>query len=893
MRECPRRRSDRYGHSRPYWLVVVLALACLAVVDDALAQWTTVGLNFRGSSGYVTDSTGEAYVLAETSSTTRTITGTGNSVTFQWTGSVSAANRDSGNDRRLAGINYVDNSAGVPASLDVTLPNSGNHTICVALGDAASSQGYQLAEILDNTTSKFSVTGLTTDNHFRDAFSTDFTAAAWPAGNVCKTGISFTSGHLVMKLGATSSQTNASTIAHLYIAYEGADPTPTPSPSPTVSPSPSPTPTTLTQDICGNGWDDMSSGHTFGACPAGEMNAVWQGSGCDVKCPAPDQDRDGDTTDGSGMWLYGTATVNGAQASVNTITVNAGHKFYRDMRATFFDSIAAGNVTRNVIGYDDTSITVDGAAVTVANGASIDAATRIDCDDTNRLITVGIYKSCGTDGTQVCQASGSYSGCIEGELCEATGGGSCYYIDPTKANNSASGTSRANAWRDPAKITYYGSAGLQPSGWIDIACGSVVYLMGGNHTVFYESELDTTHTRFLKFRTKNCGATTPILVKGYPGTSPIIVGDSTLDLAIEVQQSTNVRVIGNDKGIRFNGGNNQIGPCYQSDESNDSTIRNVLCRDITGHTDNLGGIKISSSERYQAVNNMALAVVGNDPDGQGDAMFLYFRGGGLTAFNGSSSSLVGYTSGGTLCYKKKHANCGKKDLYWGNDAWNCGEAGFDNAGETFGYHNRVINSGRVGFHNIGGPARQKFDWRWNTQKQTREMALYVVPQEDWNNDGTTTPAADECSGTCDLGEMRYENNEVEVLSADNIFDYGTYAPDLFYDIIFPASPSDWLLKVSNNIVNNANGINYCIMCNNVYTMACAPTNVKGETKSFAQMQSFGLESSSSTAAISWNTYDSSGTSRGWLATDNLTPPVGGGGGGASTSGGMCLMRVGR
>ena len=215
MRECPRRRSDRYGHSRPYWLVVVLALACLAVVDDALAQWTSVGLNFRGSSGYVTDSTGEAYVLGETSSTTRTITGTGNSVTFQWTGSVSAANRDSGNDRRLAGINYVDNSAGVPASLDVTLPNSGNHTICVALGDAASSQGYQLAEILDNTTSKFSVTGLTTDNHFRDAFSTDFTAAAWPAGNVCKTGISFTSGHLVMKLGATSSQTNASTIAHL------------------------------------------------------------------------------------------------------------------------------------------------------------------------------------------------------------------------------------------------------------------------------------------------------------------------------------------------------------------------------------------------------------------------------------------------------------------------------------------------------------------------------------------------------------------------------------------------------------------------------------------------------------------------------------------------------
>lgn len=55
-------------------------------------------------------------------------------------------------------------------------------------------------------------------------------------------------------------------------------------------------------EVCGNGVDDPGSTNgtpngTYGACPAGYMNAL-TGSGCDLKCPGADQDNDGYTSNG-------------------------------------------------------------------------------------------------------------------------------------------------------------------------------------------------------------------------------------------------------------------------------------------------------------------------------------------------------------------------------------------------------------------------------------------------------------------------------------------------------------------------------------------------------------------------------------------------------------------
>lgn len=69
------------------------------------------------------------------------------------------------------------------------------------------------------------------------------------------------------------------------------------------------------------------------------------------------------------------AIVNGAQVAVNTITVDDGfagnHTMKVGQKAYFFDSVSAGYVTRNITAIAAGTITVDGAAVTVADNAVI------------------------------------------------------------------------------------------------------------------------------------------------------------------------------------------------------------------------------------------------------------------------------------------------------------------------------------------------------------------------------------------------------------------------------------------------------------------------------------------------------------------------------------------
>lgn len=191
---------------------------------SARAQWTTVGLNFRQTSGYVTDSTGETYVLGETSSTSRDIVGPQGNVTFQWsTCGDCVRDRSTGVGSRLAGIHFVDNSAASPATFSLTLPQAGNYTICLALGDATNPQAYQKAEVFDNVTSKFSVTDAdgTSADHWDDANGTDRTSGTWAApGAQCRSAVAFASTTLNLKLGATTSQSGSSTLSHLYVGLE-------------------------------------------------------------------------------------------------------------------------------------------------------------------------------------------------------------------------------------------------------------------------------------------------------------------------------------------------------------------------------------------------------------------------------------------------------------------------------------------------------------------------------------------------------------------------------------------------------------------------------------------------------------------------------------------------
>lgn len=208
---------------RAYTLASEVGSYILTGTDATLTQGTgsawAASINFRATDTYVTDGTGETYCLGQGDTYPTTRAG----ITFGYTTTEAdmGRDRDSGLDRRLAGVNQRGND-GTQAVFRLDLPSSGNYTIRLALGDGTEAQAYQRLDILDNTTLITSIvdgTG-TAGAHFDDAAGNDRTAAAWPGSNTALTGQVFATSTFIFKLGATSAQSNSSTIAHLYVQKE-------------------------------------------------------------------------------------------------------------------------------------------------------------------------------------------------------------------------------------------------------------------------------------------------------------------------------------------------------------------------------------------------------------------------------------------------------------------------------------------------------------------------------------------------------------------------------------------------------------------------------------------------------------------------------------------------
>src|SRR5262245_61944068 len=167
-----------------------------------------VGINFRATSGYVTDGTGETYSLGEAYPTTR------GGATFGWVvdNTANSRDRDNTNDRRLAGINFT-NSGGRYFQID--LPAAGTYQVYAAAGDAGSGGNGALWDFCDTNAVLASLTGdLIAQNEFKDGSDVQRTAAAWPGSNAPVT-LTFSTTAFRLKLRTPA--TNNNVIAHLRI----------------------------------------------------------------------------------------------------------------------------------------------------------------------------------------------------------------------------------------------------------------------------------------------------------------------------------------------------------------------------------------------------------------------------------------------------------------------------------------------------------------------------------------------------------------------------------------------------------------------------------------------------------------------------------------------------
>ena len=173
------------------------------------------GFDFRATSGFVVDPANCTFVIGDNYPTTR------NGVTFGWTSPNSGqmADRNSGIDARLAGINYNGN-ANAPLSFRIDLPSPGAYTITLAIGDASAGQTDQHVVVKDNNTTLRTIdfpTGYPSDQ-FADAVGNLWTSdAAWVSSNVKDTQ-TFATTTFIISLGANNADATATTLAHIFLS---------------------------------------------------------------------------------------------------------------------------------------------------------------------------------------------------------------------------------------------------------------------------------------------------------------------------------------------------------------------------------------------------------------------------------------------------------------------------------------------------------------------------------------------------------------------------------------------------------------------------------------------------------------------------------------------------
>jgi hypothetical protein len=174
------------------------------------------GINFRASSGYVTDGTGETYSLSEAYPTTRS------GKTFGFDVDINANSRDRSNgiDRRLAGGAQKNNSAGLFKFYFDLPEGAGTYDVRLALGDNDNAQTHRcVIRDGDGGAALATINAGTGTAEWLDATGVLRTSAANWASNNAAAQLAFTGTQMVLDLGNHAGGTNATFIAHVSLEF--------------------------------------------------------------------------------------------------------------------------------------------------------------------------------------------------------------------------------------------------------------------------------------------------------------------------------------------------------------------------------------------------------------------------------------------------------------------------------------------------------------------------------------------------------------------------------------------------------------------------------------------------------------------------------------------------
>ena len=178
---------------------------------------TFKGINFRSTSGYVSDGADDTYSLGEAYPTTR------GGLTFGFSSSAASdtRNRSAGIDARLAGVVFANNS-GATKTFRLDLPNgAGTYNLRLAPGDFGAAQNNKII-IKDDSTTLTTINAANITNRFNDATgyatSGGYTDTGWVSSNT-SIELTFSTSTMFVEIGGHAAAALASALAHLAVEF--------------------------------------------------------------------------------------------------------------------------------------------------------------------------------------------------------------------------------------------------------------------------------------------------------------------------------------------------------------------------------------------------------------------------------------------------------------------------------------------------------------------------------------------------------------------------------------------------------------------------------------------------------------------------------------------------
>lgn len=301
------------------------------------------------------------------------------------------------------------------------------------------------------------------------------------------------------------------------------------------------------------------------------------------------------------------------------------------------------------------------------------------------------------------------------QVCEATGIGNCYYLDPVDGDDENDG-SFTTPWKSFRNVVSYYKSEYRPAGWVALQPGDCLYLMDGTYSeIIYPGawlippEEGGGGGHIAYFRQIHAGKGQPVYIKAYPGHRPVF--DLQFNGAgIRISQSSHWDI----SGIEIK---NAYGTGLKISESSHVKLHDIYIHDTDGvDNNNIAGLSMTDAHEIEVYSsefhdNYDRTCADTDGRATPNSSNIVIFGGSNVAIHDcliwQSLPITHEKSGAGLKYKHASSDPNSYFHVYRNTFENCKFFAMQSATpNTHFHHNVVFGGSHVSCKNGGGITHQ-------------------------------------------------------------------------------------------------------------------------------------------------------------------------------------------